>query len=805
MKFICFLLAFYLLTNSLLAQQKNATAIHIDQPIKIDGILDEKIYESAEPATDFVQLEPYNGQPAMQKSKVWFLYDQTAIYVGALLYDTAPDSIYNFLSERDNIGQSDYFGIYIDPYNEGQLSYGFYLTPAGVQSDMKAIKSDRDREDGNWDAVWESNTSITDDGWIVEMKIPYSALRFPEKDVHLWGLNMFRNIRRYNSNNSWNFVDRNMSGWIHQQGQLSGIENIKPPTRLSFSPYFATYLENSDENGTDFIYKGGLDLKYGINESYTLDMMLIPDFGQIQSDDKQLNLGPYEQYFDERRQFFTEGMELFDRADIFYSRRIGSRPKFGYEADDALTEDEIITDRPSETQLVNATKISGRGKKGLAIGFLNAMSLNSYATLQDTITGDKREVMVQPFTNYNVLVVDKSLRNNSYVSLINTNMLMHNNDFGANVLGTEFQFRDRSLTYALSGKGGISHRGANEKETGLFAELELDKNRGKWRYGVSQEVYTKDYNPNDMGFLMRNNLFDTDAYLRFMQVDPFGIFRQMMTQLKFKNDMVLDPWVNKKRELSLYTEWQFMNNYGFELNTAWMSEEHNYDEPRVEDRFFYKPQGYRFNFFVHSDWTKKLNAYVYYGGFRRPEREQHGSWIGTGIGWQIGQKLSLNYELNNEKETNDYGYVNDDEDEGTINFAQRDLNTIENILELAYTFNNKLSLRLRGRHYWRSVDNKAYYFLQDDGSLLPDDDYEEDHDSNYNAFNVDMVMRWVFAPGSEMTLGWKNSIFSVSDNPQERYSDNFDIVRNSPQTNSLSFKILYYIDYNTIFKQKESS
>src|SRR4030042_1760614 len=226
---------------------------------------------------------------------------------------------------------------------------------------IKATKaSDGDNEDSNWNAVWESKTRITEKGWVVEMKIPYSALRFPDKEVHTWGLNMFRNIRRYNSNNSWSLVDRNVSGFIHQEGELTGIKNIKPPVRLSLSPYLATYMETrSDKTKPDFTYKGGLYLKYGLSESFTLDMMLIPDFGQIQSDDKELNLSPYELYYDEKRQFFTEGTELFQRADIFYSRRIGGAPRFSGDAEFSMSAKEVVDYNPVETQLLNATKRSG--------------------------------------------------------------------------------------------------------------------------------------------------------------------------------------------------------------------------------------------------------------------------------------------------------------------------------------------------------------------------------------------------------------------------------------------------------------
>ncbi|HEX3009882.1 MAG TPA: DUF5916 domain-containing protein, partial [Bacteroidales bacterium] len=316
-------------------EKKSVAAIEISSPLTIDGVLDESVYTDAIPARDFVQLQPYNGRPSFQPSEVYIFYDHSALYIGAMLYDSSPDSIFNFFSERDNIGMSDYFGIYFDPYNQGQVAYGFFVNPSGVQTDMKAVKSDEDYEDDNWNAVWESKTRITEEGWIVEMKIPYSALRFSEKAGQVWGLNMFRNIRRYNSNNSWNLIDRKVSGFIHQEGTLTGIKDIKPPVRLMFSPYAATYLDFENNASPDFVYKGGMDVKYGINESFTLDMMLIPDFGQIQSDDKQLNLSPYELYYDEKRQFFTEGTELFNRAGIFYSRRIGNGPKFSDRADDA--------------------------------------------------------------------------------------------------------------------------------------------------------------------------------------------------------------------------------------------------------------------------------------------------------------------------------------------------------------------------------------------------------------------------------------------------------------------------------------
>ncbi len=166
---------------ALAQNKKSVEALPINSPLEIDGKLDEAAYLTATPAKDFIQIQPYNGKPAFQKTEAYIFYDQTAVYIGAKLYDNQPDSIFNYLTERDNIGMSDYFGVYLDPYNQGQLAYGFFITPAGVQVDIKAAKSDGDFEDANWNTVWESKTRITTEGWTVEMKIPYSVLRFSEK------------------------------------------------------------------------------------------------------------------------------------------------------------------------------------------------------------------------------------------------------------------------------------------------------------------------------------------------------------------------------------------------------------------------------------------------------------------------------------------------------------------------------------------------------------------------------------------------------------------------------------------------
>jgi len=788
------LLALFTIFPLIGQEKKNVEILRITSPMFIDARLDEPVYQQAQSAKDFVQLQPYNGQPSFQPTEAWYFYDETAIYVGAMLYDSSPDSIFNYLTERDEIGTSEYFGVYLDPYNQGQLAYGFFVTPAGVQVDIKAIKtSDGDNESDEWDAVWESKTRITDKGWIVEMCIPFSALRFSERAGDTWGLNMFRNIRRHNSNNSWSLIDRNVSGFIHQQGTLKGIKDVKPPLRLSISPYLATYYETKKDEG-DFLYKGGLDLKYGLNESFTLDMMVVPDFGQVQSDDQELNLSPYELYFSEKRQFFTEGTELFDRAGVFYSRRIGAAPKF--DASDFLQEGETVTSNPSETQLINASKVSGRTGSGWGIGVLNAMTMPSKSTITDSL-GNERDVLVQPFTNYNVSVVDKSLKNNSYVSLINTNMLMYDNPFRANVTATEFVLRNKKMNWALTGKGGFSYRGETDYETGYGGYLSLDKNKGKIHFGISQDIISDTFDPNDMGYLDHNNEVETQSYIYYHEIKPFWVIREYNGNIWMDYARMYNPNAFSKVEMGYNFNMTFKNNYSINFNGGYQTNSYDYYETRVSGRYYMSPRHWWNNYNLNTDWRKPFNCYFHFGHSDRFDTDQYGIYGDFEAVWRIGQHFMVEYAGSVNNSMNERGYVDKNSAGDSIFFAKRNVYTLSNIFSPSYVINNKMSVSMRVRHYWRGVRNQSYYLLNTDGSLQSYPSYDENKDQNYNAFTVDMNFRWIFAPGSEFIFAWKNAAYSNVKTVTTNYWDNLEQSLLN-QTNSFSVKVLYYIDLNKL-------
>ncbi|HIP32678.1 MAG TPA: hypothetical protein EYG86_07955, partial [Crocinitomicaceae bacterium] len=326
--------------------QKSYNIKKSNSPLKLDGFLTEPQWKKAEIADEFITKSPVFGETSRFKSNVKMYYDDNAIYIGAELYDPSPDSVSFSLSERDDPGNADWFDVSIDPYGNNVGGFGFAVTSAGVELDALLFVEGLD---GSWNAVWKSVATKRDFGWSFEMKIPFSALRFPNTDVQNWNINFARRVRRTREVSHWNPVNPNVFGALPQAGKLVGVKGIKSPVRLSFSPYLTGYIENSyDTKLKKQTWKnrltGGLDLKYGLNDAFTLDMTVIPDFGQTRSDNQVLNLGPFEVKFNEYRSFFLEGTELFNIGGIFYSRRIGSAPfnQYAAYADVDLTKGEEV-------------------------------------------------------------------------------------------------------------------------------------------------------------------------------------------------------------------------------------------------------------------------------------------------------------------------------------------------------------------------------------------------------------------------------------------------------------------------------
>ncbi|WP_026897462.1 DUF5916 domain-containing protein [Daejeonella oryzae] len=783
---------------------KKINAIRIDKAPKIDGILDDEVWKSAPIASGFVQLRPVPGRMEKdnQKTEVRIVYDNAAIYVSARMHEVSQDSIARQLAPRDQVGNADFFGIVFDTYLDKINGNGFFVTAAGSQFDAKYSASGN--EDELWNAVWESDVKIDETGWSVEMKIPYSALRFSSNDIQKWGVNMIRKRQNVQEQFFWNPLDPNKNGFINQSGELTGISNIKAPMRLSFSPYISSYVNNYPYNqpgikNTSGSFNGGMDIKYGINQSFTLDMTLVPDFGQVQSDNQVLNLTPFEVQFNENRQFFTEGTELFSKGDLFYSRRIGSNPTFLGPAE--TNPGERITAYPTESKLLNATKISGRTAKGLGIGFFNAITNRMKASLEDDL-GNTRLVEVQPLTNYNIFVLDQSLKNNSSLSFINTNVLRQGSAYDANVSAVDFNLNDKKNVWNIKGTGRISYlKGGefNSGQEGYSYDLKFGKQSGKFVYNFLQKLTTDTYEQNDLGILFNRNFLDNSVFGEINLYKGKKLYNELhaFVQLRYSQRYKPRTYQNFVASSGMYM--QFKNLWSVNANVEWQPEGNDFYESR--NGLVYRTLGNKFaGLNLSSNNSKKYNAGFY--SYITAEKRFKGKGLDLGFyqNYRINNKFSVGNDFSYEPRFNYSGWV------GSLNnqtiFSRFDRQTVVNSVDAKYTFNTKMGINLRARHYWSNRINKDFYNLLADGNLEATSNRVEGANRNFNTFNLDMNYVWQFAPGSELTITWKDASIASENSVLKGYGNNFDHIFKSPQNNSLSFKILYYIDYLQLARKR---
>jgi hypothetical protein len=784
------------LSHSQPALKKELKAMRISGKPKIDGILSEECWKAADIATDFIQYEPYNGAAPTFQTRVVIAYDDNSVYIGAVMYDSEPGEIMRELGSRDSDElNADLFLVSFSPYNDGLNSLDFFLYASGVQTDVKNFSTG---EDISWDAVWKSEVRITEEGWTAEIEIPYSALRFPAIDQQVWGLNFAREIRRIKEVSTWNFMDKKIDGIINQAGVLTGIEKIKPPLRLSFEPYISSsVLKEPSASKWDYKFSGGMDLKYGISESFTLDMTLIPDFSQVPSDDQVVNLGPFETYYSEKRQFFTEGVELFSKGDIFYSRRIGSQP-MGYDSIEAIYAPEDIIDNPEQTNLLNATKLSGRTSKGTGVGIFNAMTAPSYATVRDS-SGDTPEIQTQPFTNYSMVVVDQSLPNKSYISLYNTNVYRGTGIYTANVTGTQLEFRDRKNIFSASGLLNVSQKYYPGKpaELGYTYEVTLFKISGNARYALFREVLSDTYDPNDLGYLQMNNEVENGAFFSYDIFDPFWKILDMHNEISLEYHQLFDPREFTSLDISIENRTQFRNRLtvGLEADLSPL-ERKDYFEPRNDGWYVKYPATYSINAFYSPDYNKTFLVDVMPGISWASAYDQLGFSLRLGPRYKVNEHLFIVLTALYSRNYNNIGYVTDSlaGDDLKIIFGKRDLENITATLSINYTINPKFSFSGRVRHYYFKADYDRYYELQQDGSLSPAE-YGGYEDFIYNSFNIDTYFTWLFAPGSEMILAWKNAIYTNGSLPSEGYFGELFNTLEAPASNLISLKVIYYLDY----------
>lgn len=584
-------------------------------------------------------------------------------------------------------------------------------------------------------------------------------------------------------------------------GLLRGIENIDAPVRLSFYPYISGEVENFDgENRTSF--NAGMDLKYGINDAFTLDATLIPDFGQTAYDEVELNLGPFEQTFGENRAFFTEGTELFTKGGLFYSRRIGDTPiGFNRVQDLRLTNEEVI-DNPDNTALLNAVKISGRTDSGLGIGFFNAITETQKAILRNKTTGEVREIVTEPFANYNIFVLDQQLDQRSSVSLINTNVTREGHFRDGNVSGFLFDVYNKSSSFNFSGEAKMSYVNLPDNNlTGFASTLSFERTKGQFRYGASHDFANKTYDINDLGLNFTNNYsnfyFDT-SYRIF---EPQGIFNDYNIsfygnhQRRYDPDIALGSGVGSS--FFGLTRERFAFGGSAEINTRFK----DFFETRKANRFILYPSSGSVEGWISSDYRKKfaVDSRLEYG--RTFNAEQNELLFRFSPRFRVSNQFMLIYSFEYLSEKNRQSFVRLLPE--NVLFGNRDRESIENSLQGTYNFNTKEAISLSFRNFWSAATfaSEDFSFLEKDGGLTPvnyEVTPENDPNANFNIWNLDLSYQWRFAPGSEAIVLYRNSIFNLDSQSELAYDESLQNLFEQPVRHNLSVRLVYYLDYNSI-------
>ena len=800
MRTILLLALTFLLTFQISAQEKKSLQIlRTDTSPKIDGILDEAIWSTADEAVQFTQFRPTAGvlDTEANKTVVKMVYDDQAIYVAAYLYDD-PTLIAKQLSSRDNFGQSDFFGFVVNPNNDAQNDTEFFVFASGTQAD--AIANPNIGEDFGWNAVWSSAVKINDDGWVVEMKIPYRCLRFDNNNLETWGIQFHRRFRRDDSQYTWNPIDVTKGNIGLYHGELKGLENLDPPVRLAFYPFVST-VQRSFDGDHESNFNAGMDLKFGITENFTLDATLIPDFSQARFDNVSLNLGPFEQTFSEQRQFFKEGVDLFNKGNLFFSRRIGGAPSTSPE----LSEDEELVESPETVKVLNAVKVSGRTKKGLGIGVFNSITESTNATVRNINSGETREVEVEPFTNYNVLVVDQQFNGNSSIGLINTNVFRTGSFRDANVTALVSNISNKRNTYNIRADVKMSNVNLEGgSETGYSSFFFIRKAHGNFRYSFDHSYADTKFDINDLGLQFRNNFNNFGIDANYRTFEPKGNWNRFNVGTYVNYTNLADPYTFTGFGFGFWGNGttKKLNNMGANLNLR-PGKQYDYFEPRKEGSFFIEKNSVNTNGWFDSNGNKRLSVNTYTGieTLLDKNRDYVNYWIGFRPRFRVNDKFSLSYGFDREYYSGDRGYVTQvDED---VIFGDRKRVEITNSFNASYNFNPYNTLAITFRNFWATVEYDHQLFsLEDDGGVTNQSGYTvetiDDPNINFSTWNFDLSYSWQFAPGSFLTALYRNQLFNFDTAAQDSYFDSVGTLFDQPITHVFSVKLQYFLDYNQI-------
>jgi hypothetical protein len=560
-----------------LAARPLAAAVRVDVGMSIDGRLDEGVWRNAIPLTDFTQTDPFEGQAATDRTEVRFLYDDEALYVGARMWETTGD-VKQRLGRRDSfLMDSDWFQIALDTHHDHVSAYKFSINPAGVKRDEVEGAGGPGGSGVSWDAVWDAVATVDEEGWTAEIRIPFSQLRYGRSDSQVWGIQVARRAIGREETVIFAFTPKSERGGVSRFGHLVGLQGLLPGRRFEALPYVvsrAEYLDiqtgNPYRDGSDMYAGAGLDLKYRLTSAMTLDATFNPDFGQVEQDPAEVNLSAFETSFDEKRPFFVEGADIFqfNGLRLFYSRRIGRQPQ------GSLPSDVAHSNRPDNSTILGASKLTGRTRTGWNLGLVQAVTARESAEWVDD-GGGAGSTVVEPVTSYVAARAEKNMRegqtqiggimtavnrnlaDETLTSLLRSSAYTGGLDFSHEMFNRSWRVSGYFASSRINGSADavlraqlssaryfqrpdadyLSIDSAATSMEGWAGRLAINKVAGMhWRGDANVSVVSPGFEINDLGFQTTVDRFGTDINVTYVENQPNDLFRNYRFNLRNAGD-----------------------------------------------------------------------------------------------------------------------------------------------------------------------------------------------------------------------------------------------------------------------------
>ena len=730
-------------------------AVRLTTPISVDGKLDEPIWSRIPPVTDFHQREPDQGAQPSQKTKVWVVYDDDALYIAARMYDTHPDSIVKVLGRKDYFTTADWFGVYIDAYRDKRSGNFFYIGPSGTVGDGVLYNDDWDDQD--WDGVWEGKSNVDDKGWTMEMRIPLSQLRFNNTPNQVWGINFERDIGRRNEQDYLVYTPRMQSGFVSRFPALTGIEGIKPVQSVEVMPFVTSKAQfthppggNPFDDGRTFSPDAGIDFRYGLANNLTLNATVNPDFGQVEVDPAVVNLSDVESYFQEKRPFFVEGANIFTAfgqgggrnywnfnfptPTFFYSRRIGRTPH----GNDTLDNADYI-DMPIATRILGAGKIIGKLSDSWNVGTIHAVTGREHAPFQ--LNNVRGQAEVEPLSYYGVARVQKEFPDSRQGLGFMGTYALH--DFSADPIGSKLQntmnhnalfagvdgwtFLDNDKAWVITGYTALSRVEGNRDRilsvqensqhyfqrpdasylsvdsnatslTGYIGRAYLIKQKGNSYFNSSIGIIDPKFEINDLGFLSRTDVVNMHIGGGYVWSEPEGIFRVRELGGGFGQSYDYGGDLFHR----VLVEWvyvQFTNFYSINLNFA-QNPSLTYNDRKTRGG----PQtlnrtGIEFDVNANTDQSKAVYANAYLSSYDSPQSKSfyYGANIqfrpASNVTFSIGPNIGMNNENSQWVDAYDDPTAAATYGKQYV-FGELEQKTISADIRLNWTFTPQISLQL---------------------------------------------------------------------------------------------------------------